>query len=140
MLVGSDALGWLDVEDYELARLVGVIALALILFEGGLTAGVAEIPVLSSVVSLALVGMLVTAGSSSGYSAGTTACWTWLGCWLSSCGLAGRGGRDRVAGGRRGGYAAAGASELADAPPTRPGRLQKPALDGPGRSEIARRF
>lgn len=71
MLVGSDGLGWLDFEDYELARLVGIIALALILFEGGLTAGVAEIrPVLSSAVSLALVGTLVTA-----VIAGLSAAW-----------------------------------------------------------------
>ena len=42
MLVGSDALGWIDFSDYHLAETIGVIALALILFEGGLTAGEAE--------------------------------------------------------------------------------------------------
>ena len=47
MLVGSDGLGWIDFSDYELARDVGLLALALILFEGGLAAGFAEIrPVL----------------------------------------------------------------------------------------------
>ena len=39
MLVGSDVLGWLPFDDYHLAELIGVISLALILFEGGLTAG-----------------------------------------------------------------------------------------------------
>jgi cell volume regulation protein A len=62
MLVGSDGLGLIDFTDYELARLIGVIALALILFEGGLAAGYSEIrPVLGSAVSLALVGTLITA-------------------------------------------------------------------------------
>ncbi len=62
MLIGSDGTGWIDFNDYELARTVGVIALALILFEGGLTAGFGEIlPVLRSAVSLAVVGTLVTA-------------------------------------------------------------------------------
>ena len=35
MAIGSDGLGWIDFNDYELARTIGVIALALILFEGG---------------------------------------------------------------------------------------------------------
>jgi potassium/hydrogen antiporter len=62
MLLGSDALGWIAFDDYEVARSVGVIALALILFEGGLTAGWGEIrPVLGAAVSLATVGTLVTA-------------------------------------------------------------------------------
>ena len=62
MLVGSDGLGWLDFNDYALARRIGIIALALILFEGGLTAGVGEIrPVLGSAVSLAVIGTLGTA-------------------------------------------------------------------------------
>ncbi|HWG09124.1 MAG TPA: potassium/proton antiporter [Solirubrobacteraceae bacterium] len=62
MLVGSDGLGWLEFSDYALARRVGTIALVLILFEGGLTAGFAEIrPVFGSAVSLALLGTLGTA-------------------------------------------------------------------------------
>jgi potassium/hydrogen antiporter len=36
MLVGSDGLGWIDFNNYELARAAGVVGLALILFEGGL--------------------------------------------------------------------------------------------------------
>jgi cell volume regulation protein A len=62
MLVGSDGLGWLDFSNYHLAELIGVISLALILFEGGLTAGFREIrPVLRPALSLAIVGTMVTA-------------------------------------------------------------------------------
>jgi potassium/hydrogen antiporter len=62
MLVGTDGLGWIDLSDYELARRVGIIALAAILFEGGLTAGFREIrPVLRPALMLAVVGTLVTA-------------------------------------------------------------------------------
>lgn len=64
MAVGSDGLGWIHFDDYELARTVGVIALALILFEGGLTSGLLEIrPVLAPATSLAVVGTLVTAAA-----------------------------------------------------------------------------
>jgi potassium/hydrogen antiporter len=67
MLLGSDGTGWIDFgrtqEDYELARTIGIVALALILFEGGLTAGFEEIrPVLRPALGLALVGTFVTAG------------------------------------------------------------------------------
>jgi cell volume regulation protein A len=62
MLVGSDGIGWIDFADYDLARLVGILALVLILFEGGLAAGWPEIrPVLWPSLSLALVGTTVTA-------------------------------------------------------------------------------
>ncbi len=62
MLIGTDGTGWIDFSDYELARTVGIIALALILFEGGLTSGLIEIrPVLGSAISLALVGTVLTA-------------------------------------------------------------------------------
>jgi potassium/hydrogen antiporter len=62
MAVGSEGLGWINFDDYQLARSIGIIALALILFEGGLAAGFAEIrPVLWSSISLALLGTLVTA-------------------------------------------------------------------------------
>src|SRR6185503_21003571 len=45
-----------------LARTIGIVALALILFEGGLTASFGEIrSVLGSALSLALVGTLLTA-------------------------------------------------------------------------------
>jgi cell volume regulation protein A len=62
MLIGSDGLGWIHFDDFNLAETVGVIALALILFEGGLTAGWGEIrPVLRPAIGLALPGTLITA-------------------------------------------------------------------------------
>ena len=63
MAIGSDGTGWIDFNDYELARTVGIVALALILFEGGLTAGWQEIrPLLGPASRLAFVGTIVTAG------------------------------------------------------------------------------
>ena len=75
MLIGSDALGLIDfgrsTQDVELARTIGIVALVLILFEGGLAAGWDEIrPVLRPSVSLAIVGTLATAGI-----VGVTASW-----------------------------------------------------------------
>ena len=62
MLVGSDGLGWIDFSDYALARDIGVVALALILFEGGLNAGLDEIrPVLGPSIALAFAGTALTA-------------------------------------------------------------------------------
>jgi potassium/hydrogen antiporter len=63
--IGSDGTGWIDFGtdpgDFELARTIGVAALALILFEGGLTAGFDEIrPVLRPSLGLAVVGTLGT--------------------------------------------------------------------------------
>jgi cell volume regulation protein A len=62
MAIGSDGAGWIAFDDYELARTIGVIALALILFEGGLTSGYLEIRrVLRPAVSLAILGTIATA-------------------------------------------------------------------------------
>jgi potassium/hydrogen antiporter len=62
MLVGPDGLGLLDFDDIELAQAIGVVALVLILYEGGLAAGWGEIrPVLWPSLSLAVVGTMVTA-------------------------------------------------------------------------------
>ncbi len=62
MLAGSEGVGGIEFDDAELARTLGTIALVLILFEGGLTAGWSEIrPVLGTAASLATVGTLVTA-------------------------------------------------------------------------------
>src|SRR5215213_10037902 len=62
MAIGSDGLDWIDFDDYELARTIGIVALALILFEGGLIAGFDEIrPVLRPSVGLALLGTIATA-------------------------------------------------------------------------------
>ncbi len=62
MLVGSDGTGWLDFGDYDLARAVGVVSLALILFEAGLASEVDHIrPVIGGAVSLAVAGTILTA-------------------------------------------------------------------------------
>ena len=62
MAIGSDGLGLIDFDDFDLAETIGVIALALILFEGGLTAGWGEIrPVLRPAIGLAVPGTLITA-------------------------------------------------------------------------------
>ena len=62
MLVGSDGLGWIGFDDYELARLIGTVALVLILFEGGLAAGWGELrPVLRPAALLAVIATVVTA-------------------------------------------------------------------------------
>ena len=63
MAIGSDGLALIEFDDFELTRTIGVIALVLILFEGGLAAGWSEIrPVFWPAVSLATVGTLATAG------------------------------------------------------------------------------
>ncbi|MBO9531488.1 MAG: potassium/proton antiporter [Solirubrobacteraceae bacterium] len=62
MLVGSDALGWIDFGNYEMAKAVGVAGLALILFEGGLAIelrALREVAVPASL--LALLGTVLTA-------------------------------------------------------------------------------
>ncbi len=66
MAIGSDGLGLITFgsteSDVELARTIGIIALALILFEGGLGAGWNEIrPVLRGALPLAGFGTLITA-------------------------------------------------------------------------------
>jgi cell volume regulation protein A len=62
MLIGSDGTGWIPFHDYEVARGIGIVALALILFDAGLSSGPAELrPVLCSALSLAVVGTFVTA-------------------------------------------------------------------------------
>jgi potassium/hydrogen antiporter len=62
MLVGSDGLDWISFSDYRLARTIGVISLALILFEGGLTSGILHLrQVLGAATSLATVGTALTA-------------------------------------------------------------------------------
>jgi len=62
MLIGSDGLGLIAFDNFHLAETIGIIALALILFEGGLAAGWGEIrPVLRPAIGLALPGTLITA-------------------------------------------------------------------------------
>src|SRR5918997_4383622 len=53
---------FIDFDNYDTARTIGIVALALILFEGGLNAGFPEIrPVLAPALSLAIVGTILTA-------------------------------------------------------------------------------
>jgi potassium/hydrogen antiporter len=66
MLLGSDGLGLIDFggsrDDVEFARTIGIIALALILFEGGLVAGWDDIrSVVAPSLSLATLGTIGTA-------------------------------------------------------------------------------
>src|SRR4051794_23274199 len=62
MAIGSDGTGWIPFDDFELARKIGVIALAFILFEGGLSSGFDEIrPVLRTSIALATLGTIGTA-------------------------------------------------------------------------------
>ncbi len=62
MLAGSEGIGGIEFTNTELARTLGTIALVLILFEGGLTAGWSEIrPVLGTAASLATLGTALTA-------------------------------------------------------------------------------
>ena len=60
--VGSDGDGWIRFEDYSLARELGLVALALILFDGGLNAGLKQVRgVLWTSLRLAVVGTVVVA-------------------------------------------------------------------------------
>jgi cell volume regulation protein A len=62
LVIGSDGLGWINFDDYAFARLIGSIALLLILYEGGLAVGFGEMrPVLGTAVSLAIVATITTA-------------------------------------------------------------------------------
>ena len=63
MLAGSDGPGGIDFEDAGLAQALGIGALALILFDGGLTTRWATVrPVLGPGVALATVSVAATAG------------------------------------------------------------------------------
>ena len=62
MLLGSDGLGGIEFDDADLARKVGVVALAAILFEGGLATSWRRLrEVVVPATLLATVGVLVTA-------------------------------------------------------------------------------
>src|SRR6188768_1220954 len=64
MLAGSDGLGGIYFNDPSLTRLLGVVALTFILFSGGMdTRGESIKPVLRNGISLATVGVLITAVS-----------------------------------------------------------------------------
>ena len=63
MIIGSDITGWVPFSDYSAAKTFGTIALAVILFDGGLRSGWPEIrKVLGASLSLAILGTVITAG------------------------------------------------------------------------------
>src|SRR4051795_9087860 len=62
MAMGSDGAGWIHFDDYSLARRIGAIALALILFDGGLSASFKELrDVMGPALRLAFGGTIITA-------------------------------------------------------------------------------
>jgi cell volume regulation protein A len=62
MAAGSDGAGWITFDNYEVARQIGVISLALILFDGGLAAGWTQIrSVLGTSLRLAVGGTVLVA-------------------------------------------------------------------------------
>ncbi len=62
MLAGSEGLGGIHFDDPQLAQTIGIIALALILFSGGLDTPAASIrPVIGRALGLSTVGVFVTA-------------------------------------------------------------------------------
>lgn len=62
MAIGSDGLNWIYFDDHQLAQSLGIIALAYILFSGGLDTKWTKIrPVLAPALSLATVGVAVSA-------------------------------------------------------------------------------
>jgi potassium/hydrogen antiporter len=62
MAAGSDGAGWIDFDNYALARELGLVALAAILFDGGLRTGLSEVRrVLGPALRLAVGGTVITA-------------------------------------------------------------------------------
>lgn len=62
MLAGSEGIGGIDFEDYRLAHALGTVALAVILFDGGIRTSFRAIrPALAPALVLATAGVLVTA-------------------------------------------------------------------------------
>ncbi len=61
MLVGSDGLNFIYFSDYSLAQHIGMLALVIILFEGGLQTKWSDIrPVIGPSISLATLGVILT--------------------------------------------------------------------------------
>ena len=70
MVIGDDGFNWISLSDAELAQSIAVVALVPILYEGGLGTPIRDArPVLGAALSMATVGVLVTAGVASGAAA-----------------------------------------------------------------------
>ncbi len=81
MLAGTDGLG-IEFGDYQLAQTLGTVALCFILFQGGLGTDWGHTkPVIRKGVSLATIGVLVTAGVMAAF-AHFAFHWEWLPAWL----------------------------------------------------------
>jgi cell volume regulation protein A len=79
MLAGEDGIGGIPFSDFRLTYLVGSVALAIILFDGGLRTPRSAFRIaLAPAASLATVGVLVTA-----VIAGVIACWALQVSWLT---------------------------------------------------------
>jgi len=62
MAIGSDGLNWIYFDDHQLAQSLGIVALAYILFSGGLDTNWKTIhPVLNPALSMATLGVLISA-------------------------------------------------------------------------------
>lgn len=80
MAIGDDGLGWISLSDARFAQGIAVVALVIILYEGGLGTAYTDVrPLVGAALSLATVGVIVTAGVAAGAAAllldidGTTA-------------------------------------------------------------------
>ncbi|WP_163537942.1 potassium/proton antiporter [Gracilibacillus sp. YIM 98692] len=63
MLIGSDGLGFIYFDNARIAHLIGMVALVIILFEGGIQTKWKTIrPVIGSSLTLATLGVLITSG------------------------------------------------------------------------------
>lgn len=62
ILAGSEGIGGIEFEDYRLAHAIGTVALAMILFDGGLSTSIASIRLAwKPSILLATIGVLITA-------------------------------------------------------------------------------
>ncbi|EYB66535.1 potassium/proton antiporter [Deinococcus phoenicis] len=81
MLAGTDGLG-IQFSDYRFAQVLGTVALCFILFQGGLTTHWGETrPVIRRGLSLATLGVLITAGIMAAFAHYALG-WPWLAGWL----------------------------------------------------------
>lgn len=81
MVAGSDGIG-IQFNDYRLAQALGMVALCFILFQGGLGTDWGHTrPVVRKGLSLATIGVLVTAGVMAAFAHWVLG-WAWLPAWL----------------------------------------------------------